>query len=264
MYVANSGAGTISAIKGTAAALTWTVGGKPFALVVDAALNLLYVADSSLNQIDILNATTGAVLAVIPTSLQPTAMALNVATHYLFVACTGASGSVVVIDGAHKQIVTTVGSIPTGTTSISVDPITNVAVLASPTANIYTVVDAANGYSVLQEPGDTGADPIATAYDAGGPGLFFVADTGDGNIFFADGTGIVTLGNAYQTQHSGAGGLAMNPTTNQMGVVYPAGFGEIIDLENPLFPMFYHSVTTGANPTALAFDPLTNRVFFTK
>jgi YVTN family beta-propeller protein len=263
VYVANSGAGTISAIKGTAAALTWTVGGKPFALVVDAGLNLLYVADSSLNQVDILNATTGAVLAVIPTTQQPTAMALNVATHYLFVACTGASGSIVVIDGAHKQIVTTVGSIPPGTTSISIDPITNVAALASPTANIYTVVDAANGYSVLQEPGDAGADPIATAYDAGGPGFFFVADTGDGNIFFADGTGIVTLGNAYQTHLSGAGGLAINPTTNQMGVVYPAGFGEIIDLENPLFPMFYHSVTTGANPTALAFDPLTNRVFFT-
>jgi DNA-binding beta-propeller fold protein YncE len=264
VYVANSGAGSITAILGTQAVGTVTIGGTPVALVVDATLNQLYIADAARNQVLIYNATTGAHLATLPTAAQPTAMALNLATHSVFVSCTGASGSVVVIDGTHNHILTTVGSLPTGMTSISVDPVTNVATSVSPTANVYTVIDAANGYSVVEEPGDTGADPLATAYDPGGDGLFLSADTGDGNIFFADGSGIITLGNAYQTHLGGANALAVNPTTNQMGLVYPAGDAAyIIDLDNPLYFGFYHLETTGVTPTALAFDPLTNRVFVT-
>jgi DNA-binding beta-propeller fold protein YncE len=126
------------------------------------------------------------------------------------------------------------------------------------------VINAANGYSVVEEPGDTGADPFATAYDPGGPGNFFLADAGDGNIFFSDGSGLITLGNDYQTHTSGAGALAVNPTTNQMGLVYPAGdFAYIIDLLNPLFTSNYHVEQIGLGPTGIAFDPLTNRVFIT-
>jgi YVTN family beta-propeller protein len=264
VYVASAGSGSITGILGNTVVGTVKIGGTPVALVVDATLNQLYVADAARNQVEVFNATKGNLVATLPMGLQPTTMALNLATHTVFVACSGASGSVVVIDGAHNRVLTTVGSLPTGATSISVDPVTNVATLVSPTANIYTVIDAANGYAVTEEPGDTGADPFATAYDPGGAGLFLEADTGDGNIFFADGSGIVTLGNAYQTHLSGAGALAVNPTTNQMGLVYPASeTAYIIDLDNPLFRVFYHELTTGVTPTTLAFDPLTNRVFVT-
>ena len=264
VYVANSGAGSITAILGTQVVGTVTIGGRPVAIVVDATLGQLYVADAARNQVLIYNATTGAHLATLSTVQQPTAMAVNLATHSVFVACTGTSGSVVVIDGTTNHILTTVGSLPVGITTISVDPVSNVATAASPTANMYTVINAANGYSVVEEPGDSGADPFATAYDPGGPGTFFLADSGDGNIFFSDGSGLITLGNAYQTHVSGAGGLAVNPTTNQMGLVYPAGdFTYIIDLLNPLFTSNYHFVQIGLGPTGIAFDPLTNRVFIT-
>lgn len=264
VYVANSGAGTISAITGTKAAVTWTVGGKPIALAVDSALNKLFVVNSSLNRVKILDSTKGTVLATLSTGAQPTAIALNIATHSAFVACTGTAGSVVVIDGNKNVILTTVSAIPAGVTSISVDPETNIAVVASPTApstSAIAVIDVANGYSVEDIPGDTGAKPTATAYDAGG--LFFVADNGDGNIYFAGGDGQFTLGNDYRTDLSDYTALAVNPTTNQMGVLSPANTVYLIDLLNPLFPSVYHDLTTGTTPVGMAFDPLTSRFFVT-
>ena len=264
VYVANTTAGSITAISGTRLVGTVNIGGSPVALVVDAPLNQVYIADAARNQVLIYNATSGALKGKLSTTLQPTAMAVNLATHYVFVSCTGSSGSVVVIDGRQNQVAKTVEGLPTGNTSISVDPVSNVALLASPTANIYTVIDAANGYSVTEQSGDDGADPFATAYDPGGSGTFFLADSGDGNIFFGDGNGIITLGDAYQTQIRGAGGLVLGPSTNQMGLVYPEGdFVYIIDLLNPLFNANYHELTVGLHPTGIAFDPLTNRVFIT-
>ena len=107
IYVAST-SGTITAISGTQVVLSGRVGGVPAGLVVDSVLKQLYVMDTARNQIEVFNTTTGALLATLHTSLTPAAMALNIATHSLFVACTGGSGSVVVIDGNHNQILTTV------------------------------------------------------------------------------------------------------------------------------------------------------------
>lgn len=265
VYVANSGSGTISAITGVKAAVTWTVGGTPVALAVDSGLNQLYVADSSANKILILDSAHGTVLQTLSIGALPTAMAVNIATHGLFVACTGTSGSVVVIDGTLKQIIKTVGSLPTGATSITIDPITNVALVVSPTANTSTAINAASNYSVVIQPGDTGADPIVAAYQPSAEtGLFYAADTGDGNIFFCLGDGLFGFGNAYQTHLAGAHALAINPTTNQMGLVYPPGDGVyLIDLLNPLFDDNYFLLTSGLGVTVPAFDPLANKLFVT-
>jgi YVTN family beta-propeller protein len=262
-YVANSSSGTVSAISGTQAAVTWTVGGAPANVAVDSSLNEVYVTDTSGNHVVILDGTHGTILASLPMPSRPMAMALNIATHDLFVACAGASGSVVVIDGSLKQIIHTVNSLPAGATTISVDPVTNVATIESPTANMHTAIDAAHGYAVTEQAADSGAKPIASAFDPGEE-LFFQADSGDGNIFFADGTGIINFGDAYGTMEAGAGVLAIGPATNQMALAYPAGdFIFLIDLLNPLFPENYHLLTAGSNPTGLVFDPLTDKLFVT-
>src|SRR5579872_7250493 len=257
IYVAST-SGTITAISGTQVVLSGRVGGVPAGLVVDSVLKQLYVMDTARNQIEVFNTTTGALLATLHTSLTPATMALNIATHSLFVACTGGSGSVVVIDGNHNQILTTV-PVAAGTTSISVDPVSNVVVLVSPTANLHTIINVGNGYSVQTQTGDAGAKPFATVYDNG---TFLQADNGDGDIFFADGSGVITLGNAYGTQLSGATGLSANQTTNQMVVLYAKGdFVYLIDLLNPLFPENYHQLNTGLGTAGVAFDPVTSRMF---
>jgi len=264
VYVGNSTAGTISPIKTTTVQAAWNVGGTPAALAVDGALGEVYVMDTARNQIEILDDTKGTLLKTISTSLPPTAMAVNVVAHTLFVACSGGSGSVVVIDGAQKQIVTTI-PVATGTTSISVDPITNVAVAVSPTANLHTTIQAGNGFAVSTQTGDSGAKPFATAYDSSLPnGLFLQADTGDGNVFFSDGSGEVTLGDAYFTGFQGANGLAISPSTNQMVVVLGGTDAVIlVDLLNPLFPSNYHILNSGLGVAGVAFDPIGSKLFIT-
>jgi YVTN family beta-propeller protein len=260
VFVANSSAGSITGIQGTKVVGTVHIGGNPVAMVVDVALNQLYVADAARNQVEILNATTGKLLGTLPTVLQPTVMALDIASHGVWVACTGASGSVVVIDGTHNQIATTVNGIPAGTTSISVDPVTDVAVLAIPSANDTVSINGANGYSIQITGGAIGADPIATAFDP--IGLFLVADSGDGVIYFAEGDGNFGLGNFYEVEASEAEAIAVNPTTNQFAVDYAPGEQTyLIDLLNPLFRSDYHQVFSGRNNRGLAFDPITARLF---
>jgi YVTN family beta-propeller protein len=265
VYVANSGSGTISAITGTGAAVTWTVGGKPSLLVVDSALGKAFVGDPSRNQVEIVDSTKGKVLATIPTALPPSAMALNIATHQAWVACAGASGSVVVIDGTTDTVVTTVSGalIPNGINSISVDPVTNVAVVASPTASGVlgvAAIDGASGYSVTDE-GNTDNDaPYATAYDPGG--LFFVSNNNAAGVAYGSGDGLFLVGDSYFTNSLFMTSLAVNPTSNQIATLVPSSqTAFLIDLTNPIFTTYLHTLATGVNPTQLAFDPETSRLF---
>lgn len=262
VYVANSGSGTITPISGITLKTAWTVGGTPSALVVDSVRNQLYVMDTSRNQVEILSTTTGTVLATIPTILQPVAMTINVATHAVFVACTGSSGSVVVIDGVHNTVITTV-SVAQGSTSISVDPATNIVVVESPSTNIHTVINAGSGYTVqTQNLSGNGniAGPLGSAY---ADGLFFVSWSTSTQIAFADASsGLFTLGNSYVTNLLGGAGLTVNPSSNQMVVLYPtADTAYLIDLLNPLFTQNYHDLTFSANVSGAAFDPLANKLF---
>ena len=262
VFVANSGSGTITSIGGTAVKSTWTVGGTPTALVVDSVRNQLYVMDTSRNQVEILNTSTGAILTTIPTTLQPVAMTINIATHAVFIACTGASGSVVVIDGVHNTVITTV-AVEQGSTSISVDPATNLVVVESPSTDIHTVINAGSGYTVTtQNLGGNGnvAGPFGSAY---GDSLFFSTWSQSTQIAFAAGTsGLFTLGNSYVTSLLGGEGLTINPSSNQMIVLYPAAdTAYLIDLLNPLFTQNYHDLTFPANVSGAAFDPLGNKLF---
>lgn len=257
VYVANSGSGTITPISGTSALTPWIVGGTPSAVVVDSVINQLYVMDTSLNQIDILNAGTGAAIATIPTSLQPVAMTVNIATHALFVACTGSSsGSVVVIDGVHHNVITTV-AVAKGSTSISVDPATNIVIVESFSTNTHTAINAASGYSVQTQ---TLSGPMGSAY---GENLFFVSEYGSTGVGFTGGnTGTFTIGNFFGTNLLGGAGLTVNPSSNQMVVLYPStDAAYLIDLTNPLYPQAYHELTAGLYVAGAAFDPLAGRLF---
>jgi YVTN family beta-propeller protein len=255
-YVANTGSGSITPISGVTALAPWVVGGTPAALVVDTVLSQLYVMDPVRKQVEILNAVTGAVLGTIPMSLQPTAIALNIATHAVFVACTGSSGSVVAIDGASKQKLMTY-AVPTGTTSISVNPVADVVLVASQSTNTLSFIDVASG-TITTTSGTTAANARSTAYASG---FFYAADTGDGDIFFTNAIGW-GLGNAYTTFLTGATGIALNPSTNQLVVLYGKSDGlEVIDLLNPLFSENYHLLTAGRNVAGAAFDPASSRLF---
>jgi len=279
VYVANSGDGTVSAIKGTAAASIWHVGGTPGPIVADTFLGHLYVADTTGNQVVVLNSKTGAVLASLPTTLTPTAMALNPATHEVFVANTGASGSVVVIDGALEQIATTIGSLPVGATSISVAPQTNIAFVAFNEGNALSIIDAANNYAVTTYTNIGGAqilfgcpvdvgNPYLTAYDSthqsffysGGPFLFFGNDLAEFGLdnFWGVGGGCpgVPLSGSY------AGPFNEFALDEGAGLMASNG-GPILNLAiNPRFSSAYTELPNSINPSGVALDPVKNWAYF--
>jgi len=279
VYVANSGDGTVSAIKGTAAALTWHVGGTPGPIVADAILGHLYVADTTGNQVVVLNSKTGAVLATLATTLTPKAMTLNPATHAVFVANTGTSGSVVVIDGVHDQIATTIGSLPVGATSISVAPQTNVALVTFEPSNALSVIDAASNYAAtttmpvggvgiqLGCPFDFPA-PSLTAYDSArqmfymslGSSLYIGDDTAG---FFLDDFWGFNAGCPNVPPSGYPAGpfneIALDPGA---GLMSSNGGPILNNLFNPRFEAAYTPLPASINPTGVAFDPVKNWAYF--
>jgi len=279
VYVANSGDGTVSAIKGVAAALTWHVGGTPGPMVADTVLGHLYVADTTGNRVVVLNSKTGAVLTTFATSLTPTAMALNPATHAVFVANTGASGSVVVIDGVHDKIATTIGSLPAGATSISVAPQTNIVLVAFEGSNALSLIDAANKYAVttytnvggegiqLGCPVETAA-PYLTAYDSAHQ-VFFMSQ--GAFLYFGDDLGDFGLDDFWgfspgcpNVPPSGYGAGRLNQIALDPGAGLMSGNGgPILNLGiNPRFASAYTPLPASINPTGVAFDPVESRAYF--
>jgi YVTN family beta-propeller protein len=260
-YVANTAAGSISGISGTALVGSVHIGGQPSALVVDAALNQVYVADSSRNEVLVLNATKGTVLATLPLSAKPVDIAVNIVTHSVFVVCTGSVGSIVVIDGTHNQILTTVAPLPADLASLSLDPITNVVMTSSPGQDEAITIYPANNYSILTQPSDPDAQPGATAFVE--PQLFVLAMMNEGAVFFAEGNGEFFLGNYFSTEEIGATSLTENSSTNQIAVTYPkVSTVALLDEENILITGTTF-LTTGNVPTGVAFDPVLSRLFVT-
>ena len=279
VYVANSGDGTVSAIKGTAAALTWHVGGTPGPMVADTVLDHLYVADTTGNRVAVLNSKTGAVLTTLATGLTPTAMALNPATHAVFVANTGASGSVVVIDGVHDQIATSIGSLPVGATSISVAPQTNVVLVTFEASNALSVIDVANNYAVTTTM-PVGGEGIQLGCPFDFPAPYLTAYDSARQTFY------MSLGSSLYIGDNAAGFFlddfwGFNPgCPNVPPSGYPAGpFNEIAldpgaglmssnggpilnNFFNPRFAAAYTPLPASINPTGVAFDPVKNWAYF--
>jgi hypothetical protein len=137
--------------------------------------------------------------------------------------------------------------------------VTNIVIVDSPSTNTHTAINAAAGYSVTSQ---TISGPFGSAY---GEGLFLVSEYGSTGVGFTGGnTGTFTIGNFFDTTLLGSAGLTVNPTSNQMVVLYPSGDAAyLIDLTNPLYPQAYHELTAGFDVAGATFDPLAGRLFIT-
>ncbi len=284
VYVANSGDGTVSAIKGTAPALSWHVGGSPGQMVADTSLGQLYVADTLGDQVFVLNSKTGAILATISTGgLAPLAMAVNPATHAVFVANGGRSGSVVVIDGVHKKTLITITGLPVGATSISVGPQTNTAMVAFYASNALSVIDAANNYAVTTylNYGGSGyfdtcpeflSAPYLTAYDSAsqyfylsqGGYLFYgfvVADFG--LVGWGPSLGCVVGGQLVPPEGAFAGYFNQFAIDAGAGMLASNG-GPILNtaIEPGLTSAYEELAVASTKPIGVVFDPVKNWVYF--
>lgn len=260
-YVANSLAGSVSALSGTTLVGSIHIGGNPLDIAVDPVLNQVYVTDTARHEVLVLNGTKGTVLATLLLPGVPSAMAVNVVTHSVFVACVGTSGAVVAIDGVHNQILTTVGSLPGDLASMSVDSASNVVMTSAPSEDEVITIYPTKNYSKVVTTGDPDSQPTATAFIE--RELFVEAPANEGLVFFALGDGLFHLGNAFTTDTLGAFSISANPGTNQISVTYPQSNLVILLDEDNILPTGNIQLTTGNTPMAAAFDPGESRMFVT-
>jgi YVTN family beta-propeller protein len=109
IYMANSQSGNLSVIDGETDSITATiaVGTTPSGVDVDPQTNFIYVANAGNSQsgdpgnVTVIDGTTNATTTLVdPNATNPVAVAVNSATHKVYVANRG-SNNVTVIDGAH-------------------------------------------------------------------------------------------------------------------------------------------------------------------
>jgi YVTN family beta-propeller protein len=110
VYVANSGAGTVSVIDAATNAVTATigVGSDPKGVAVDPAAGTVYVTNSTgAGTVSVIDAATNALTATIPVGSEPVGVAVDPAVGTVYVANSGA-GTVSVIDAATNTVTATI------------------------------------------------------------------------------------------------------------------------------------------------------------
>jgi YVTN family beta-propeller protein len=152
------------------------VGGQPGRLAVNPTTNMIYVPNTTLNTVTVVNASSNQVVTNIAMPSTPIAAAVNSTTNLIYVTTGYPSNSVVVIDGSSNTVTATV---PAGIPGfIAVNPVTNL-IYFSNTAVSLSVLDGTTNQIV---------DTITTAYGIQGIAVNQVTN----RIYLAEST--ATLG----------------------------------------------------------------------
>jgi YVTN family beta-propeller protein len=119
---------------------TVSIGGQPGQLAVNGATNMIYVPNTTLNSVSVINGNSNQIVASIPLGAAPFAAAVNPTTNLVYV--TVPASSVVVIDGASNVVTATIPA--TNPLWIAVNPVTNLAYFSS-TSSDSSSVSVING-----------------------------------------------------------------------------------------------------------------------
>ena len=265
IYVTNSSNQSVTVIDGaTNAATTVSVGSQPCALAVDSTSNKVYVAngDATVTVIDGASNNT----ATVTLAANPTHIAVNSVTHQVYISVGRApEANVTVLDGATNQIL---NSFPLGeftALSIAVNTAANEAYVLE---NFYhasgaLIIDGAS----LQIVGGLGTAELGGPSDTVG----FNAKTGKVYLLYP--------GSFYEFDRVTKRVTVMLPTSqlattllvdDSINQIYVLIAGQLSDPVTPGSVMVVdgasHATTTlqvGVNPSALALNTATNRVYVT-
>lgn len=233
LYVSNEGDGTVSMIAATGASgsvvgtvsLIGTValGGSPapVGIGIDAASNLVFVAEGGAQRVAILDGSTALPRGTVAVDPAPWGVAVNQRTNTVYVSCL--DGSVAVLDGSSGALRTIVRDPrlqrPAG---VAVNEATN---------QVYVANLAGNSVAVL----DGSSNAVTTTFAAGSGPAAVAVDVRSGAVYVANsgGTSLTRLDPASGTSATlevGAGplALAVDPTN---GVVYAALADGVVALD---------------------------------
>jgi YVTN family beta-propeller protein len=257
IYVANYDANvgsdaTVTVLAGdtdgvtTTGTATVSAGTGPKSAAVNPATNKIYVANSSSNNVTVIDGATNATTTV-SVGAYPSAVAVNPVTNRIYVA-NQFSDNVTVIDGATNA--TTTVSAGSGPGAVAVNPVTNKIYVANIHSNNVTVIDGATNATATVS---AGTWPTAVDVDPM-MNLIYVANQSSNDVTVIDGTT-----NAAMTVSAGTEpfAVAVNPATH---LVYVANW-----MSNDVTVLYgtvnICTIGVGNAPDALAVNPVTDRIY---
>ncbi|HVI08183.1 MAG TPA: choice-of-anchor D domain-containing protein, partial [Candidatus Binatia bacterium] len=187
-----------------------------------------------------------AVTATIGTGSSPLGLAINAATHKVYVANSGGSTVTVYngVTGATNSV--TVGGSPQG---VAVNPMTN-RIYVSSSAGV-TVIDGSTDSVITTV--TAGSNPAAIAVNAV-TNQVYVANSGDATATAINGANNqpVTIAGVG----AGPNAIAINPVTSRVYITTSTGLA-VVDGSNTVIAI----PAAGTNPAAVAVNPVTNQVY---
>ncbi len=247
MYVANSGANTLSVISGVTNSVVATVpmGTTPEEVGYDSTNGDVYVANSFWNNVSVISGVTNSVVATVPVGTSPEVVGYDSTNGDVYVA-NFFSNNVSVISGVTNKVVAT---IPVGTHPFGVG-------YDSANGNIYVSNSGTDNVCVISGVTNTVVATIPVGTYPHGVGY----DSANGNIYVAN----YVSNNVSEISGTTNAVVATIPVgTNPVAVTYDDGNGNIYVANNAANTVSVISdvsntvvatISVGASPWHVAYD----------
>lgn len=254
IYVANTGAATVTIIDGaTNATTTVHTMLSPNSVAVNTVTNQTYVTNNVSSTVTIIDGTNNYATQTVSVGRNPQSVAINPATNKIYVVNQGTSpafaSSVTVIDGANK---TATATIPAGISAIEavVNPLTNTIYVAN--RNGVAAIDGGSNTVTKNIP--AGSSPSSLAINSV-TNKIYVANELSNTVTVIDGATAM----AENSVSTGVGpfSVAVNSVTNQIYTANLTGTATVIDG----FSHIATNLTVGDRPVSVAVNPVTNRAY---
>lgn len=227
-------------------------GVAPAGLAYDTLSGYVYLADSSSDNVAVVDGGTGTVVGFVPVGADPWGVAHDSANGHIYVANSG-SGNVTVIDGITNTVV---GSIPVGTDPIGV-------AYDGANGQLYVTNYGSNNVSVIDGATDTVVASVAVppapwgvAYDSVNNGIY-VTSQGSGYLTLIR-TATNTIAYYVDTQLPYG---SMDVTCDSAnGWVYVGSVFDLVTVMNATGSFVRH-VTVGNGAQGVTYDPVNGQVY---
>jgi len=234
---------------------TIPVGQNPTGVAVDTSTNRIYVANSTDNDVSVINGATNAEIASIPVGNAPEGLDVSPTAHRAYVA-NRFSNNVTAIDTTTNTVMAT---IPVGVGPVGV-------AINSSTARIYVTNHDRNNVTVID--GNTndviawievGARPWGVAVNPT-TNRIYVANTDTYNVSVIDGATNAVVATVPLPDLSPTA-VAVNPTTNRIFVTRFGSVAIIDGATNTQAADQPYLAVGETSPTAVAVNPASNHVY---
>ena len=118
------------------------VGGQPGQLATNTSTNMIYVANTTLNTITVVDGSSNQVVTNIAMPSVPFSVAVNPTTNVIYVTTGSPSNSIVVINGSSNTVTATISNASPG--FIAVNPVTNLVYFSSLSTSLGVLDGATN------------------------------------------------------------------------------------------------------------------------